>query len=194
MSYAIYTTEALVCGSRPNNTSDKSFLLFTKEAGMLWATARSVREERSRQRHALQDFSFVRVSLVKGKSGWRVGSVEAMQNPFFASTDRVRRTAVVHVVKLLRRFVHGESALPRLYRDIEECCALILAEPDVDARTVTTLLDFRALMELGYIAEHELLQAIIQANTIKEAYEYASVKDLALITKLTATASEASHL
>ena len=38
---------------------------------MVLAAARSVREEKSRQRYALQEFALVRVSLIKGKSGWR---------------------------------------------------------------------------------------------------------------------------
>jgi len=88
MSYATYTTEALVCGSRNNNTSDRAYLLFTEEVGMIWASARSVREERSKQRYALQDFSLIRVSLVKGKSGWRIGSVEATCNPFMEARSR----------------------------------------------------------------------------------------------------------
>ncbi|MEX2341217.1 MAG: recombination protein O N-terminal domain-containing protein, partial [Candidatus Paceibacterota bacterium] len=87
MSYKTYTTEAIVCGSRVNNTSDKSFLLFTKDAGMLWAAAKSVREERSRQRFALQDFSLIRASLIKGKSGWRIGSVESDRNYFTGEGD-----------------------------------------------------------------------------------------------------------
>lgn len=56
MAYETYTTEALVCGTFNRNTADRSYLLFTREAGMLYADARSVREERSRQRYALRTF------------------------------------------------------------------------------------------------------------------------------------------
>ena len=70
MSYQTYITDAVVVGSYASNTADKSYLLFTKRAGMLYATARSVREERSKQRYALQDFSHITVTLVKGKGGW----------------------------------------------------------------------------------------------------------------------------
>ena len=45
MSYQTYITEALIVGSFDSNTADKSYLLFTKSAGMLYASARSVREE-----------------------------------------------------------------------------------------------------------------------------------------------------
>ena len=105
MSYQTYTTEALVCGSFLHNTADKVFLLFTREAGMLYATAKSVREERSKQRFALQDFSLINVSLIKGKQGWRVGSVEAEVNYFTKSEERLARGSVVLLFKTLRRFI-----------------------------------------------------------------------------------------
>ena len=63
MSYQTYTTEALVCGTYDRNTADRSYRLFARELGMLFADARSVRLEKSRQRMALSDFSLVRVSL-----------------------------------------------------------------------------------------------------------------------------------
>jgi len=45
MSSRQYITKAIVCGSVQSMTSDKSYLLFTQELGMVWAQARSVRME-----------------------------------------------------------------------------------------------------------------------------------------------------
>lgn len=115
MAYETYTTEALVCGTFDRNTADRSFLLFTREAGMLYADAKSVREERSRQRYALQDLSLLRVSLVKGKRGWKIGSIEPIKNYYHESVDKAARGSVVNICRLLRRFVKGEEADVRLF-------------------------------------------------------------------------------
>ena len=133
MSYIVYTTEAIVCGSFLSNTADKTFLLFTKTAGMLYASARSVREERSRQRYALQDFSVITVSLIKGKSGWRIGSVDGEQNLFAQATSREARGSIVRVLKLIRRYVQGEEAHPEFFA---ECKAALvhLAATEVSDR------------------------------------------------------------
>lgn len=80
MAYVTYTTDAIVCGTYDRNTADRSYRLFTRELGMLYADARSVRLEKSKQRQALQDFSLIKVSLVKGKAGWKIGSVSEVQN------------------------------------------------------------------------------------------------------------------
>ena len=152
MSYHTYTTEALVCGSFLHNTADKVFLLFTREMGMLYATAKSVREERSKQRFALQDFSLIRVSLIKGKQGWKVGSVEAKTNYFTQADNRLARGSVVTIFKTLRRFIHGEESLPTLF----DFCLLALEEMNKvkDERLFWDLIvQLKILSELGYVDE-----------------------------------------
>ncbi len=154
MSYQTYITEAIVCGSKNSMTSDKSYLLFTKDAGMLWARARSVRMEKSKQRYALQDFSIIRVSLVKGKGGWRIGSVEAVSNPFMEALSRRARGGVHAVMKLLRRFIHGEESHKSLYTDtvlVLSCMSVAQSEDISDLQNLFTL---RLLHMLGYIAPH----------------------------------------
>ena len=161
MSYQTYITEAIVCGSKNNMTSDKSYLLFTKDAGMLWATARSVRLEKSKQRYALQDFSIIRVSLVKGKGGWRIGSVEAVGNPFMEACSRRARGGVHSAMMLLRRLVHGEEANTNLYIDtvLALTCMSVAEESDIaDLQDIFTL---RLLHSLGYIAPQEAYEGLL---------------------------------
>jgi recombinational DNA repair protein (RecF pathway) len=151
MSYKTYTTEAIVCGSRVNNTSDKSYLLFTRDAGMLWASAKSVREERSRQRYALQDFTLIKVSLVRGKSGWRIGSAEGEVNYFTAAQSQAARASVSGVIKLLRQFVRGEVAHEAAFKDAKSALELSGQLPGSEVAKLKDLFGFRLLYHLGYI-------------------------------------------
>lgn len=153
MSYKTYTTEAIVCGSRVNNTSDKSFLLFTRDAGMLWATAKSVREERSKQRFALQDFSLMKVSLVRGKSGWRVGSAESEINFFTSSKEKERRAAVTRLIRLLRQFLHGEVNHLDLFVDTKEALSRVVLTETLDVDNLLNVYTLRLLHRLGYVAD-----------------------------------------
>ena len=151
MAYQTYTTEALVCGSRDSYTSDRSYLLLTEAAGMLFATAKSVREERSRQRYALQDFSLIRVSLVKGRSGWRVGSVESRENVFASAAGREARGAIVRIVKLLRRYLQGEEASPLIFADAKKALFYLQPDSSVPASRVVDLFTLKLLYQLGYV-------------------------------------------
>jgi DNA repair protein RecO len=193
MAYATYTTNALMCGSFDRNTADRSYLLFTREAGMLYANARSAREERSRQRYSLQDFTLVRVSLVKGKGGWKVGSIQALNNFYHEAIDQTARGSVVSVFRLLRRFFKGEEPAPELFDYIVQAVEqLSTAQPD---RTfLQMLIQVHILAELGYV-DNQLLPRALQNRSLKslDTTNY-SETDERTIEMLYTQAVSASHL
>lgn len=192
MSYVTYTTEALVCGSFEQNTADKSFLLFTKDNGMLYATAKSVREENSKQRMALADFSRIRVSLVKGKAGWRIGSVESIKNDFSEAEDRQTRGSIVQLYRLLRRFIKGEETSTELYdfviRALDE---LVLPQPN--RRLLDLFIEIQLLLFLGYV-DAEALPATAREHTVGTIGTVENEALVAQLEVLTAKATESSHL
>jgi recombinational DNA repair protein (RecF pathway) len=192
MSYATYTTDALVCGTFNRNTADRSYVLFTREAGMLYADARSVREERSKQRYALQDFSLVRVSLIKGKSSWKVGSIEARTNYFMHADSKSARGSVVSLFRMLRRFFSGQEPSPVLFDYVVQ--ALVVLEQEVDNRGfVERVIQARILLELGYV-DGRLIPSLVQTaapDTLVRLYSPDMERTLdTLITKAVST----SHL
>lgn len=188
MSYKTYTTEAIVAGSRANNTSDKAFLLFTREAGMLWASAKSVREERSRQRFALQDFSLIRVSLIKGKSGWRIGSAESEANYFTIAKTKEERHKIAVIVKLLRQFIHGDVSHPAIFEDAKTALQKIV-EPNGPTDELLAIFSLRFLNRLGYIASPGRFSAYLEAT---EWWSMPSIPKEAQVA--IEKAKEASHL
>ncbi|MCB9810609.1 MAG: recombination protein O N-terminal domain-containing protein [Candidatus Nomurabacteria bacterium] len=192
MSYQTYITEAIVCGSFLHNTADKVFVLFTREAGMLYATARSVREERSKQRPALQEFSQIRVSLVKGKQGWRIGSVVPGPNYFATAKSREARGSVVMLMKTLRRFVHGEEAHSLLFDFCVGASRLLISE--CQKRSFLELaVQLRILDELGYVDSKDIPKnfKVAPASTLAE---YESELSAEKMKKLIDNAVANSHL
>jgi recombinational DNA repair protein (RecF pathway) len=176
-------------------TSDKSYLLFTQELGMVWAQARSVRIEKSKQRCALQDFSIIRVSLVQGRATWRIGSVEALANPFLAAHSRVARGGVSYLVKKLRQYLHGETALPQIFADSIEGLTALAKEDDIAMIAVwQQVFECRLLTDLGYIKVTDDIRPLLEAPSILEATAvYDSSLDV-VVTKSIAYASQVSHL
>lgn len=155
MSYQTYTTEAIVCGTYNRNTADRSYLMFTREAGMLYAEAKSAREERSRQRMALQDFSLVRVSLIKGKSSWKIGSIEPQTNFYSSAADKAARGSVVMLTKFLRRFYGGQEAVPLVF-DYVKAALGFLSLTQTERVLLEQIILARLLLELGYVDERVL--------------------------------------
>lgn len=192
MSYLTYTTDALVCGAYNQNTADRTFRLFTKEAGMLYATAKSVREERSRQRYALQEFSQIRVSLVKGKNTWKIGSVEAYLNDYTRATSREARGSVAIVYRTLRRFIHGEEASAELFDFCQDILALLVT--DISRRSLFELCaQVWILQKLGYLSR-EVLLVPNQEKKIIDIIESITEKQIKELQQLITTATLNSQL
>lgn len=192
MSYQTYTTEALVCGTFNRNTADRSYLLFTKEAGMLYAEARSVREERSRQRMALQDFSLVRVSLIKGKSSWKIGSIEARGNFFTLAPDKAARGSVVSLTRFLRRFFSGQEAAPALFEYLIAALTLLSVETP-DREFVESVVQVHILLSLGYV-DGSFVPTFMQESSLKDITQYNTAECRVLLDTLIDKAVSTSHL
>ncbi len=121
------------------------------------ATARSVREEKSKQRFALQDFSLIKVSLVQGKTGWRIGSVEASRNYYLEASTRDSRVVVTEAVRLLRRLLQGEEVDSTVF--VETTTALdIMVTKDSSIKNLIDIFTLRVLYRLGYVAHSEVVE------------------------------------
>jgi len=191
MAYATYITEALVCGTFDRNTADRSYLLFTREAGMLYADARSVREERSKQRYALQDFSLVRVSLVKGKQVWRIGSIEAIDNFYHQAESKQARGSVVSVFRLLRRFLKGEEASDELFDFVVD--GLKVLKTGDSNQFVAEVVQLRIMAYLGYVDDRQIPDQVRKTNP-GELLKYDNKEISVVVDKLYVQAVESSHL
>lgn len=133
---------------------------------MLYASAKSVREERSKQRYALQEFSYVRATLIHGKSGWRVAGVEAMQNLYGEQPTREARGLLRTIVLLLRRLIQGEAAHPELFDEVISVITKPMGEEYVLLEQVMTV---RMLAMLGYISPDAPIAPLIQAPDVSGA-------------------------
>jgi recombinational DNA repair protein (RecF pathway) len=163
MSYRTYTTEALVCGSTDVRTADRTFLLFTRELGMVYATAQSVREERSKQRCALQEFSYIRASLIRGKVGWRIASTEALGNIYAREQTREGRAFVRNTLLLIRRLIRGEEAHPSVFDDV---ISVFHDRGCHTARDAGILISLRILYILGYVAPDETTTVFLTQKSV----------------------------
>lgn len=160
---------------------------------MLYADARSAREERSRQRYSLQDFTHVRVSLIKGKGGWKVGSIQAFNNYYHEAVDQAARGSVVSVFRLLRRFFKGEESAPDLFDYIVQSIKKLSAAQS-DRTFLQMLIQVHILTELGYV-DNQLLPAVLQNRSLEslDTADY-SESDERVIEKLYTQAVSVSHL
>lgn len=167
MAYQTYTTDAIVIGSVDERAADRFIALFTREAGLVHARAVSVRREQSKLRYGLQDFSLARVSLVRGKTGWRITGAERANNLYFSTQDRKVRAAIMRVLKLVRRLVRGEEMHVALYDILADGLSVLSACQEEETVRSERILALRILSALGYVAPKDIYQQMLVAPSLR---------------------------
>jgi DNA repair protein RecO len=161
MFYHQYNTEAFVLGSRPSGEGSKYVYLFTKELGLLGAHAQGSREIKSKLRYALDDLSHSKVSLVKGKSTWRLTNAVPHKNffvQFRLEHEKLRLCA--NALAIIKKLVAGEEKNIKLFEILEQGFAFLeennLSEDDIHNAEAIFML--RILNNLGYFGASKTLE------------------------------------
>lgn len=139
--------------------SNKFFNIFTRELGLIQATAQSVRELKSKNRYGLQDFSFSNFSLVRGKDIWRITNVSSENNLFSdLKEDRGKLRFLGEVFSLIKQLIHGEEKNKKLFELISESFKF-LRNNDFEQNELENfelITKMRILNNLGYFNSGDL--------------------------------------
>ena len=139
MAIEKYTTRAFVLNEYEQGESDKVFKLFTREFGVIFALAKSVRKLESKMRFHLGKTKKVSVTLVKGKEVWRLVGVEGLEG---GNKDGALPC------KIVERFVRGESPQKKLFDHVEEY--LEIGDENIPKEVGVLSLYYVLLVDLGY--------------------------------------------
>ena len=184
--YHIYHTEGFVLGGTETGEANRYLNLFTKDLGLVSASAQSLRDLKSKLRYSLQDFSHSSFDLVRGKTGWRVTSAQSIVGyaSLLSAIETERFQTFARMCKLMRRLLQGEEKNERLYESFKEAAHLLKEKkmtPDAVAN-VEIMTVMRILHHLGYWGNNQTLSPYLNTS-IKEclhAHELASIRSLAV--------------
>ncbi len=160
----IYHTEGIILGSRNFGEAGKHYSIFTRDLGMITASAQGVRKMSSKLRFILQDFSYIRIDLVQGKNIFRVTSA-SKTNQLEQLTKKVGTLKVfVNIARLLKRLLSGVEPNEVLFVDVlNGLLVLEKSETKDDLLNIEAIVVLRILNNLGYIGENEILQNLIKS-------------------------------
>lgn len=160
----------------PTGESNHFYKIFTEDLGLVGAVAQSVREERSKLRYVLQDFSWITLDLVRGKEIWRVTSAGEENALLKIKGDTFRFKLFARACSLVLRLVHGEGREDELFYDLARL-ASFLESRSVHARLLESfeaIIVLRILAHLGYLdsAKYEdFLYPIDWSQNLLETFE-----------------------
>jgi len=155
----IYHTHGFVLSSRNTGEANKMLTIYTREMGLIRAAAQGIRLHKSKLRFTLQDFSYVKVDLVRGKELWRVTSAKHISSFPLARRSSFSLLLITRVNKIIERLCYGESPNESIFDDLIQ--ALYLLDDEFitsESREALELhLVLRIMNSLGYIGDSEIL-------------------------------------
>jgi DNA repair protein RecO len=160
----IYHTEGLILGSRNFGESGKYYSIFTRDLGMIYASAQGIRKMSSKLRFVLQDFSYVKIDLVRGKDFWRLTSASKTNILDNISKNSETFKIFANIGRLLQRLLAGEETNEELFADL--LSGLIILEKSKtkeELQNVEAIIVLRVLNNLGYIGDDETFKNIIKS-------------------------------
>jgi len=159
----IYHTEGIILGSGDFGETGKYYSVFTRDLGMIFASAQGVRKMSSKLRFVLQDFAYLKIDFVKGKDFWRITSASKTNKLENLSKPEIFEV-FVNISKLLKRLLAGEDPNKDLFVDlINGLTILEKAETKEELRNIEAIIVLRILNNLGYIGGNEILKDFIKS-------------------------------
>lgn len=165
----IYETNAFVLKNSPQGEADGFITLFTKDLGLIRATAQGIRYEKSKLRFAMQNFCYSHVSIVRGKGIWRLTNASAIEN-FYSNFNNDTKNVVARIFRLLERLLAGESGDEKLFEILYSGLKFLeqrSKEENLDKEKVLdieAIIVLRLLNRLGYVGASEKINFFVLNN------------------------------
>jgi DNA repair protein RecO len=154
--YSITNTEGIILKSFDQGESDVLVSVLTKDLGHIYAKATGVRSIKSKNRFALQEHSHSHISLIQGKTGWKITNTSPLKSLYFEPTHSFQREAILKILAIVKRLFIGEDSHPKVFTDLTNSLDQITicdTKEGVDKISASTLFNF--LNDLGYIEDGE---------------------------------------
>ncbi len=172
MSYTKYTTDAFVIASKDTGEADKIFKLYTKDFGMVFGIAKSVRLLKSKLKNHLSAGNRIKVSLVRAKDFWRIVEAERMSKGEQEFSLRVMPDgshrkflfSFSRILAVLSRLVHGEEQNETVFNVLVEAQKALEESAPEHYEAIEIMASSKIIAALGYGSNEALFEKIIASN------------------------------
>lgn len=164
--YEIYETESFIFRSYNFLESNKRTLIFSKDFGLIWVESSGSRKIESKFRPFLQDFSHLKLFLVRGKNKFRVTGGDMYSNVFF----EFKKNKKDKIIKLKNFFSLIEKILIKNHQEEEvfdltkKFIEKIKIIDKSDLQKIEIIFIMRLLIHFGYFNNEFLEERNIYIN------------------------------
>lgn len=180
-------------GSKNFGEAGKRYFILTRDLGLVLATAQGVRKMSSKLRFILQDFSYVKIDLVRGRDVWRVTSASKTNALEFVGKRKTTLQVFGNIARLLRRLLAGEDPNQDMFIDVVAGLAILeKAKSREEIFNIEALIVLRVLHNLGYVGEVSLSPLV--KSPMEQEILYEAAKNRAAILREINKALKETHL
>ena len=160
----IYHTEGIILESRNFGEAGKYYFIFTRDLGMIKASAQGVRKISSKLRYVLQDFAYLKIDLVAGKDIFRLTNASKTNKLEQIIRQSENLKVFTSIARLLRRLLAGVEPNETLFSDLLRCLSVLeKAQTKEDLHDIEIIIVLRILNNLGYIGADDKLDVLVQS-------------------------------
>lgn len=171
MAHQIYLTEGVILKKKDFGEADRLFWIYTEKFGMIMASAKGVRLEKSKLRGNLDVFTYGEFAVISSKDFWRLVDAREMFQPKLNHSLKVFAKAA----GLLIRMIKGEERNEELWRNLKNLFLKLfsangefaLGGKDLETKSIADILKILGYMEETPASGKGLVSAINRA--IKES-------------------------
>ena len=181
MAHQIYLTEGIILKKRDFGEADRLFWIYTEKFGMIMASAKGVRLEKSKLRGNLDVFTYGEYAVISSKDFWRL--VDARET-ISAKLNRssAEQTGLIggqvkvfaRTASLLARMIKGEERNEEMWKQVKNLFLNLFKKnvekkdlKDLEIKSTAAILKTLGYMEEAPSSGNGLISAINRA--IKES-------------------------
>ena len=162
MAHQIYLTEGIILKKRDFGEADRLFWIYTEKFGMIMASAKGVRLEKSKLRGNLDVFTYGEYAVISSKDFWRLVDARETISPKLnrnsAEPARLiggQGKVFARTANLLTRMIKGEERNEELWNQLKKIFLKLIREniPKEDLKDLEIKSTAAILKTLGYMDE-----------------------------------------
>jgi len=162
MAHQIYLTEGIIIKKRDFGEADRLFWIYTEKFGMIMASAKGVRLEKSKLRGNLDVFAYGDFAVISSKDFWRLVDAKETISPKL-NRNSAEQTGLIgwqvkvfaRTASLLARMIKGEERNEEMWKQVKNLF-LNLFKKNVEKKDLKDL-EIKStaaiLKTLGYMEE-----------------------------------------
>ena len=169
MTYRIYHTDGYIIDSSISGESNKVFTILTSELGTIIATAQGVRKLQSKLRYSLQDLTFAKFALVRGKEIWRITGAEKIITIYDKKVPIQIRQSLARILAFIKRLSPGEAVNKKVFEEFGKLHRSLVSSKIIrshnDLIAIENLAYLRIAHHFGYGTPSEKLKTIVYSSS-----------------------------